>query len=99
MLLRGDRRHAGDEKGTFIHGGVLAAFLEATALLYVCSIDPRARLIEFTSTFLRRSALTDTLAHARELNRGRRFVMISVSAWQTDASRPVAIGYGTIRVH
>jgi len=97
-VLPGDRRHAGDVEGTFLHGGVVAAFLEATALLHFQSSGTKARIIDFTTSFLRPGALTDTFATAQVLFQGRRFSTISVTAWQNDAAKPVAVGQGTFRL-
>jgi len=86
-------RHASDR--AVIHGGVLSALLEATAVLHLrTSGAPRARTGELTVAFVRPGRLVDTTATARVLRRGRRFAHMQITAWQDDPAAPTAIGYG-----
>jgi uncharacterized protein (TIGR00369 family) len=87
-------RHASDRP--VVHGGVLAAFLEATAVLHLRTNGAaRARTGELTAAFLRPAQLVDTRARAQPVRRGRRFAHLQVTAWQSDPASPVAVGYGT----
>ena len=86
-------RHASDRP--VIHGGVLSAFLEATAVLHLRTNGaPRARTGELTVAFVRPGRLVDTTASVRVLRRGRRFAHLQITAWQDDPASPTAIGYG-----
>jgi uncharacterized protein (TIGR00369 family) len=94
LVLPIQDRHASDRP--VVHGGVLAAFLEATALLHLrANGAARARTGELTASFLRPAQLVDTTARARPVRRGRRFAHLQITAWQSDPASPVAVGYGT----
>jgi uncharacterized protein (TIGR00369 family) len=94
VVMPGDDRHASD--GPQLHGGVLAAFLEAAAVLHLRdSGAPGARTGDLTATFLRPAGLVDTTAQVRAIRRGRRFAQLEITAWQSDPAAPVAVGLGT----
>jgi uncharacterized protein (TIGR00369 family) len=88
-------RHVAIPGPDSLHGGVIAAFLEATAsLLLRASTGGDVRTVEFTSDFLRPAPLAPTCAQAVVIRHGRRFASVRVDAWQGDRERPVAAGYG-----
>src|SRR5580700_2633902 len=94
VVMSGGERHASEAPR--IHGGILFALLEATAMLSLLATgSPNARTNDFTATFLRPAALSETMAEARPIRQGRRFAHLEVTAWQTDRAAPVAVGYGT----
>lgn len=80
-----------------IHGGVIGAFLELTALLRLVDesgTDRVAKPINFAIDYLRSAGPTTTRARADIFKLGRRVAVVHVVAWQDDASRPVASGNG-----
>ena len=80
-----------------IHGGVIGAFLELTALLRLIDesgTDRVAKPINFAIDYLRSAGPTTTRARADIFKLGRRVAVVHVVAWQDDASRPVASGNG-----
>jgi uncharacterized protein (TIGR00369 family) len=81
-----------------IHGGVLGAFLELTALLRLIDEAGRAdwvpRPINFSIDYLRSAGPTTTTARAEIFKLGRRIANVHVTAWQQDPVRPVAHGNG-----
>jgi uncharacterized protein (TIGR00369 family) len=94
LVLPIQDRHASDRP--VIHGGILAAFLEATAVVHLRTNGAvRARTGDLTAQFLRPARLVDTMARARPVRRGRRFAHLQITAWQSDPALPVAVGYGT----
>jgi len=97
VVLPGADRHVGDAVRRSVHGGVLAAFLEAAAQLRLHVLDSRRSVmsVDFTSAFLREAATTDTFASPQLVRVGRRFAHVRVDAWQTDPAHPVAVGNGT----
>jgi uncharacterized protein (TIGR00369 family) len=81
-----------------LHGGVVAAFLELTALAQLSLRTPGAaspRTVDVTVDYLRSARAVDTFARAEILRTGRRVANLRVAAWQSDESRPVA----TLRGH
>ncbi len=80
-----------------IHGGVLGAFLELTALLRLIDESGNAKVpkpINFGVDYLRSAGPKDCRARAEIFKLGRRIANVRVVVWQDDATRPVAAGYG-----
>jgi uncharacterized protein (TIGR00369 family) len=80
-----------------VHGGVLGAFLELTALLRLIDESGTDRVpkpITFSVDFLRSAGPTTTRARAEIFRLGRRVANVHVVAWQDQHSRPVAAGNG-----
>lgn len=87
-----------------LHGGVTAAFLEATAILgLVWSSLPQEgpfepprlpKTIDLTVDYLRPGLSRDSFAEARIVRQGRRYASVHVEAWQEDRSRLFAQGTG-----
>lgn len=96
LVLPADSRNIGDHTRALLHGGVLAAFLEAAAVLYLrASGATGAATIECTTDFLRAAPVADTTAVVTVVRRGRRVAHLRIEAHQDDASRPVAVTYGS----
>jgi uncharacterized protein (TIGR00369 family) len=81
-----------------VHGGVLGAFLELTALLHLLDESGSERVpkpITFSVDYLRTAGPATTRARAEIFKLGRRIANVRVVAWQDDPARPVAAGNGT----
>lgn len=84
-----------------IHGGVIGAFLELTAILRLIDESSNDRVpkpINFAIDYLRSAGATDTRARADIFKLGRRVAVVHVVAWQDDPARPVASGNGKFLV-
>ena len=80
-----------------VHGGVLGAFLELTALLRLIDDSASERIpkpITFSVDYLRSAGPSTTRARAEIFKLGRRIANVRVVAWQDDPSRPVVAGNG-----
>jgi uncharacterized protein (TIGR00369 family) len=80
-----------------VHGGVLGAFLELTALLRLIDESGAERVpkpINFSIDYLRSAGPSTTWARAEIFKLGRRIAVVHVLAWQDHPSRPVASGNG-----
>jgi uncharacterized protein (TIGR00369 family) len=80
-----------------IHGGVIGAFLELTAILRLIDesgTDHVPKPINFAIDYLRSAGPTATRARADIFKLGRRVAVVHVIAWQDDPARPVASGNG-----
>ena len=80
-----------------VHGGVLGAFLELTALLRLIDESGTDRVpkpITFSVDYLRSAGPATTHAKAEIFKLGRRVANVHVVAWQDDPARPVAAGNG-----
>lgn len=84
-----------------IHGGVLGAFLELTALLRLIDEGGHTKVpkpINFSVDYLRSAGPRDCRASATIFKLGRRIAIVHVTAWQEDETKPVAAGYGKFLV-
>lgn len=93
-----------------LHGGVLAAFLEVTALMTlswsvfwprleagedISSAFPKLpKTIDFTVDYLRSGLPRDAFARAKITRAGRRYASVQVEAWQDNRDRPTVQGLG-----
>jgi len=80
-----------------VHGGVVGAFLELTALLQLVEVageERVARPINFSIDYLRSAGPKDTRGRAEIVKHGRRIANVRVVAWQDDPDKPVAAGIG-----
>lgn len=80
-----------------IHGGVLGAFLELTALLRLIDESGTERVprpINFGVDYIRSAGPHETRARARIFKLGRRIANVHVVAWQDSRDKPVAAGNG-----
>ena len=77
-----------------LHGGVIGAFMEMTALTELALTSPvgdkRPRTIDVTVDYLRPGRQHTTYARAKVQKAGRRIASVHVEAWQEDPARPVA---------
>ena len=76
-----------------LHGGVLGAFLEATALAQLAVVQKSTKApktIDVTIEYLRPGRAMTTYARADLRKVGRRVANIHVEAWQDARSSPVA---------
>jgi uncharacterized protein (TIGR00369 family) len=84
-----------------IHGGVIGAFLETTAMFQVL-VDAESehlpKPITLTVAYLRSAGPRETFARAVITKQGRRVVSVRVEAWQEDPTKPVATAQGQFLV-
>jgi uncharacterized protein (TIGR00369 family) len=76
-----------------LHGGVIGAFLEMTALAQISLAQPGRRVpktIDITIEYLRSAKAHDTYARATVRKLGRRVANVQVEAWQESRAQPVA---------
>ena len=76
-----------------LHGGVLGAFLETTALAQLALTQPadrRPRTLDITIEYLRPGRAMTTFARADLRKVGRRVANVQVEAWQESRGQPVA---------
>jgi len=76
-----------------LHGGVLGAFLELTALAQLAVVEPSLRIhktIDVTVEYLRPGRPVDLYARADLRKVGRRIANVHVECWQEARHEPVA---------
>jgi len=76
-----------------IHGGVLGAFMEMTALAQLSLAEPlkrQPRTIDVSIEYLRSGRPLTTFARAQIKKVGRRIANVHVEAWQEQRAAPIA---------
>lgn len=77
-----------------LHGGVIGALLESTAifqLMWETEAILLPKTITLTVDYLRSGRAQDTFARGILTRQGRRVANVRVEAWQDDRSRPIAV--------
>lgn len=76
-----------------LHGGVVGALMELTALVQLSVTNQTARYaktIDVNVDYLRSGKAADTFARARIVRIGRRIANVSAEAWQSERGQPIA---------
>jgi len=84
-----------------IHGGVIGAFLEMTALAQLSiaqGLSRQPRPIDVTIEYLRSGRPVESYARAQIKRLGRRVANVQVEAWQEARARPIAALHGHFHV-
>jgi uncharacterized protein (TIGR00369 family) len=79
-----------------IHGGVVGAFLESTAIMHLIwarESQQVPKIVNLTIDYLRSARVIDTHAQATITKHGRRIANIRIEAWQGDREKPVAAAH------
>lgn len=79
-----------------IHGGVVGAMLESTAIMHlIWAQESRQvpKIVNLTIDYLRSARVVDTHAQATITKHGRRIANIRIEAWQGDREKPVAAAH------
>lgn len=76
-----------------LHGGLIGAFMELTAVAQLSIAEPQARLprtVDISIDYLRSGRPVDTYARALIKRVGRRIANVQVEAWQEARANPIA---------
>lgn len=80
-----------------LHGGVIGAFLEITAviqLLFDTSCERLPKTIDLSVDYLRSGRPVPTFGRAIVTRHGRRVANVRSEIWQTERSKPVGVSHG-----
>jgi acyl-coenzyme A thioesterase PaaI-like protein len=97
LVLRFSEDLIGNTRLPAIHGGVIGAFLETTALatlVWTSDSEFLPKTIDIAFEYLRSGRPRDTYARATITKHGRRVANVRVEAWQEDPKRPIAAAHG-----
>jgi acyl-coenzyme A thioesterase PaaI-like protein len=97
LVLRFSEDLIGNIRLPAIHGGVIGAFLETTALAtlaWTSESEFLPKTIDIAFEYLRSGKPRDTYARATITKHGRRVANVRVEAWQEDPARPIAAAHG-----
>lgn len=92
-LIQGGEKLVGNPALPALHGGVIGALLEATAIVHLIWARESAslpKIINLTVEYLRSARPVPTTAAAAVTKLGRRVANVRVEAWQGDRAKPVA---------
>ncbi|SDH81691.1 PaaI family thioesterase [Pseudomonas panipatensis] len=81
-----------------LHGGVIAGFMEHSAMLHLLmfmGVPQLPKIIDFSIDYLRAGHFRDTYAQCQVWRQGRRVANVAITAWQTNRAEPIA----TARAH
>jgi acyl-coenzyme A thioesterase PaaI-like protein len=80
-----------------LHGGVIGAFLEITAvvqLVWQIRSEYLPKTVDIGIDYLRSGRPLETYGRAVVTKHGRRVANVRVEAWQEDRQRPIAAAHG-----
>ena len=95
VVLPANEGHIGDHTRALLHGGVVAAFLEAAAVLHLRASGAEGTTIACATDFVRAAPIADTFAAVTVVRTGRSVAHLRIDAHQGDETRPVAVAQGS----
>lgn len=96
-ILRFDRKLIGNPVLPALHGGVVGAFLEVTAVIQLMlevESEELPKPVDIGIDYLRSGRPVDTYARAIVTKQGRRVCNVRAEAWQDEHTRPIAALHG-----
>ena len=97
MILRFNHKLIGNPMLPALHGGVIGAFLETTAIAQLILETEATELpkpVDIAVDYLRSGKPVDTYARAEITKHGRRVCNVHAMAWQDEHTRPIAALHG-----
>jgi acyl-coenzyme A thioesterase PaaI-like protein len=96
-ILRFDKKLIGNPVLPALHGGVVGAFLEVTAVIQLmleAENEDLPKPVDIGIDYLRSGRPVDSYARATITKHGRRVCNVRAEAWQDERSRPIAALHG-----
>ena len=96
-ILRFDKKLIGNPVLPALHGGVVGAFLEVTAVIQLmleAESEELPKPVDIGIDYLRSGRPVDTYARAIVTKQGRRVCNVRAEAWQDEHTRPIAALHG-----
>lgn len=96
-ILRFDKKLIGNPILPALHGGVVGAFLEVTAVIQLmleAESEDLPKPVDIGIDYLRSGRPADAYARATITKHGRRVCNVRAEAWQDERSRPIAALHG-----
>ncbi len=96
-ILRFSQRLIGNPVLPALHGGVVGAFLEVTAVIQLmmeAESEDLPKPVDIGIDYLRSGKPVDTYARAIVTKHGRRVCNVRAEAWQDEHTRPIAALHG-----
>jgi acyl-coenzyme A thioesterase PaaI-like protein len=96
-ILRFSQKLIGNPVLPALHGGVVGAFLETTAVIQLMlevETEDLPKPVDISIDYLRSGKPVDTYARAIITKHGRRVCNVRAEAWQDEHTRPIAALHG-----
>ena len=96
-ILRFDKKLIGNPILPALHGGVVGAFLEVTAVIQLmleAETEDLPKPVDIGIDYLRSGSPVDAYARSTITKHGRRVCNVRAEAWQDERSRPIAALHG-----
>ena len=96
-ILRFSEKLIGNPVLPALHGGVVGAFLEVTAVIQLmleAESEELPKPVDISIDYLRSGRPVDTYARAIVTKHGRRVCNVRAEAWQDEHTRPIATLHG-----
>jgi acyl-coenzyme A thioesterase PaaI-like protein len=96
-ILRFNQKLIGNPVLPALHGGVVGAFLEVTAVIQLMlevETEDLPKPVDIAIDYLRSGKPVDTYARAIVTKHGRRVCNVRAEAWQDEHTRPIAALHG-----
>ena len=96
-ILRFDHKLIGNPVLPALHGGVVGAFLEVTAVIQLMlevETEELPKPVDIGIDYLRSGRPVDTYARATITKHGRRVCNVRAEAWQDERAKPIAALHG-----
>jgi acyl-coenzyme A thioesterase PaaI-like protein len=93
FILPAQESNIGNPTLPALHGGCIGGFMENSAIFHVlATIDAERipKVVDFSLDYLRPGRFRDTFATCEVVRQGKKVVNVSVTAWQTTKSEPIA---------
>lgn len=78
-----------------LHGGLIGGFMESAATFFLyhhAGLPEIPKIVNFSLDYLRPGHASDLSATCTLTRQGTRIANLSISAWQSDANRPISVG-------
>ena len=93
FVLPASEHNVGNPTLPALHGGCIGGFMENSAIFHVLGTietDRIPKVVDFSLDYLRPGRLRDTYASCVVVRQGRKVVNVTVTAWQTQRTEPIA---------
>jgi len=100
-ILQFRERNIGNPLLPALHGGVVAGFLETTAMMQLAlqmRSDYLPKPVDITIDYMRSGKPIDAYARASITRLGRRVASVHAEAWQDSRDRPIAAIHGNFLI-
>jgi len=95
--LRFSESNIGNPAIPALHGGVVAGFMENTALFHLIwehELQNIPKIINFSIDYLRPGGSETTYSQCEVVRLGKRIALCNIKAWQVDSEKPIATARG-----